>query len=183
MKLVRGLSLLSEKELKGKIESRYQEGVKAGQSKNKTQVENLEKAVERKTKDAEKLKTFQKDLELKIEELEAHQDAVREIVKKDIQNKDMAAILEAKKDGLDTREAKLKDRAARLAEEEAGEYKKGYADGVADGVRKISEITQGDRDNAMKIAMVAASSHTPVANMKEAMDVNHQLTEGSNTTK
>ena len=86
-------------------------------------------------------------------------------------------MLEAKQEGLDRKEAKLKDRETRIGVEEDGEYKHGYADGVADGVRKISEITQKDRDGAMKIAMVAAASHTPVANIKE-INSELQLTTG-----
>lgn len=111
--------------------------------------------------------------------LEEAQDEAREVVKAQIANADKENMLDAVKERLDVREASFKDREAKLESKEEGRYKAGYADGVADGVRKISEITQKDRDNAMKIAMVAASSHTPVQNMKEVMNVNRQLTAGT----
>lgn len=140
----------------------------------KSQVENLERAVSNREREIRKLDDRIAHLEeenerknARIEVLQDERDEVREIAKQQMINEDNLAILESRKATLDERESKLKDQESKLSDKEESNYKKGYADGVADGVRKISEITQEDRNNAMKIAMVSAASHTPVNNLKE----------------
>lgn len=181
-----GTVVLTEKELNNKVESRYHEGVKAGiekgEASSKKRLEDLEKSIEKKNKEIERIKENAEEaeesanrqierLEAKIEVLEDERDDVREVVKKTMENEDLAAVLAAKKEGLDKREAKLKDRESKVGQEEEGEYKRGYADGVADGVRKINEITAGDRENAMKVAMVAAASHSTPEVIREVTNV------------
>lgn len=117
-------------------------------------------------------------LETKIDVLESERDDVRGVVNLEVHLKDLESSLDQRKSDLDERTAKLKTRESNIDSKEETNYKKGYADGVADGVRKVSEITAKDRENAMKIAMVAASSHTPVQNLKELNNV-HSLTAGT----
>lgn len=189
MKLVKGYAVLKQTELDEAIKDAEKRGAEKGSRESKARLESLEKAVEKKNKDIERLKEQAeeaeesadrhiKSLEIKIQVLEEERDDVREVVKQSIDNEDLAATLGAKKEGLDKREAALKDRESKLTSKEEGRYKEGYADGVADGVRKINEITQKDRDNAMKVAMVSAASHTDPRIVAEINNVK-SLTEGT----
>ena len=178
MKTIKGYVVLKETELRELEVQQYDDGVKDGESFTEDRIESLEKGIKKKEKTIEILDRELGDANLRVEVLEEERDDVRDVVKQQIANADEESSLQAIKDGLDKREAKLKDRAARLEEDEAGEYKKGYADGVADGVRKISEITQEDRNQAMKVAMVAAASHSTPEVIKELSRGTNQLTEG-----
>lgn len=189
MKLIKGYTLISQSELEDSLLHAEKRGVDKGSKESKKRLEDLEKSVEKKNKEIERIKENAEEadesanrqierLEAKIEVLEEERDDVREVVKKSMENEDLAAVLTAKKEGLDKREAKLKDREAKLADEEDAKSKASYADGLADGLRKAHEITQKDRENAMKVAMVSAASHTPAETMKELNNV-HQLTAGS----
>lgn len=179
---IKNTVIISESKLNDKIESRYHEGVAEGIKRNKAQVANLDKAVAKKNKEIERLQEQSDDdrdkynrevqkLEAKLDILEQEREDVREVVKQEIDNEDLAAVLAAKKEAMDRKEAKLKDREARIGQEEEGEYKRGYADGVADGVRKINEITASDREGAMKVAMVAAASHSTPEVVRELNNV------------
>lgn len=53
----------------------------------------------------------------------------------------------------DARVKRLGERQKRLGEEENDEYKKGYSDGVADGLRRAHDITREDRKMLTMIAM------------------------------
>lgn len=193
MKLFKGYAVLSQVELDKALKEAEDKGAKNGEKSSKARIVELEKGLDKKTKDIEKLtdnyETKVERLTRKLEKVEAERDVLaeerddtREVVKQQLDNDDKAAVLEARKDSLDNKEAALKDRENKLESKEEGRYKTGYADGVADGVRKISEITKGDRDNAMKIAMVAAASHTPLANIKE-INSEYRLTEGAENSE
>jgi chromosome segregation ATPase len=197
--------VLTKEELHKKLNKKFDEGYSYAKGDNENRVEQLEKEKKKlqrsETKAQEELEEAREDhkvelarlktvnerdvKELKetIKVLEANQNTARDLVQQEIVLKDQQAVLEAEHERLDARETKVKDRESKLTSKEEGRYKEGYADGVADGVRKISEITQKDRDNAMKVAMVAASSHTPAANMKEVMNVNRQLGSGEPATE
>lgn len=190
MKTIRGYVILKESEYQGIRGELFRDGFKDGKEDAQDRIESLEKGLKKKNKELENCKEDMEQLEADmtkeilrlretVEVYEEERDEAREVVKAQIENADTQSSLEALKDGLDAREAKLKDRAARLEEDEAGEYKKGYADGVADGVRKISEITQADRDGAMKVAMVAAASHSTPEVIKELSNGTKALTEGT----
>lgn len=150
-----------EKEIREEAEERVE-----------SRVETLTDTVKNQKKTIKQLNEDKEELKIQVDVLESDRDDVRTVLTKEMHLEDLSAVLQQKKEDLDAREAKLKDRASKLDTDEDKSYKTGYADGVADGVRKISEITQADRDNAMKIAMVSAASHTPVANIKE---VNREL--------
>lgn len=189
MKVTKNYNLISNTELEELEKDFFRKGWKKGEENQKERVEELEKALTRKDKALGKLQTkyddyieFAEDkfsnLETKIEVLEEKRDSVREVVKQTIENEDTAAVLEAKEEALNAREERLNDRESDLNDAEGRVQKGSYADGLADGLRKAHEITQEDRNNAMKIAMVSASSHTPVETMKELNNA-HQLTTGS----
>lgn len=144
----------------------------------KAKMDNLVAEAKKLRKDKARIQEMLDEADEKIEVLEDRVDESREIAKKEIELGDKEALLTALKEGLDTKEAKLKEREARLLEEEDIKDKAAYADGLADGLRKAHEITEKDRENAMKIAMVSAASHTPTETMKELNNV-HQLTTGS----
>jgi chromosome segregation ATPase len=95
---------------------------------------------------------------------------LKELENNRVEQQVTAIELEGKELLLDAREKQFKsfteelkeskEAADALAEEK---YKTGYSDGLADGLRKIHEITAEDRKQAMQVAALAASSHTPEA--------------------
>lgn len=152
-----------------------EEGRKDSDAKYKEKIQSLEvKAIETKS-ELEK-----SNAELKV--LRADRDKVREVLKKEMENKDLEIQLVNMKSLQDKREERLNKRSNELDSEEEANYKKGYADGVADGLREVHKITQGDRDNLAKIAMVAAASHTSIETIKE-VNSEFRLTEGSTSAK
>ena len=76
-------------------------------------------------------------------------------------------------DFLANREKKLRANRAALEEDENQEYKKGYADGLADGLRKAHEITREDRK---MMTMIAMSTNQGAA-INEAAKISRQLEE------
>ncbi len=197
MKLFKGLTLISQTELSDALKDAekraYDKAKKQFEAEYAERFETAEKTIKARNKTIAGLRedieeqdgTYNKAVEkltATIEVYEADRDEARDVIKQKMANDDKEVVIQQFKEQLDERQAKLKTREAKIGQEEEGEYKRGYADGVSDGVRKISEITQGDRDNAMKVAMVAAASHTPVENIKELNNV-HQLTAGSDSKK
>ena len=100
------------------------------------------------------------DASIKIDVLEERIEDSRTLARKEIELSDKDAVLSAIKEGLDKRESKITERLRAVEEEETNKYQEGYADGVADGLRKAHEITENDRENAMRVAMIAAGSHS-----------------------
>lgn len=121
-------------------------------------------------------------LRTQVKVLEEEREEHRDMVLLKLANEDETALLDAQKEQIRKAQERLEESESLLAEAEEGNYKKGYADGIADGLRKVHEITAKDREDAMKIAMVSAASHTSTDNLKELNNV-HQLTEGSKSTK
>lgn len=189
MKLIKGYALISQTELDEALKEAEARGAEKGSKNSKARVAELEKAVEKKNKELELKQEKHSDelakrdrqmerLQAEVEVLEGDRDDVREVLKTKMENEDLATVLEAKKEKLDEREARVKDLESKLADKEDKNYKSGYADGSADMARKIGEITQQDRDNAMKVAMVTAASHTDPRIVKEVTSA-YQLTEGT----
>jgi len=162
------------KRLEEEYADKFEQQEKTIKARNKTIQILREQADEAETDNERKIE----QLEATIEVLQEDRDNVRDVAKKEMENDDRAALLDAKKEGLDKRAAAIKAREAELDTEEEAKNTSHYADGLADGLRKAHEITQKDRENSMKIAMIAASSHTPVANLKE-LNSEHQITAGS----
>lgn len=178
MKLIRGLAILTQAELDKELANAEKRGEKQSGKADKARIEELKKSDERKTKEIEKLKDKLHDTEEALSVYKEEREKVREVVKQGLENDDLKSVLDARKEALDKREAQLKDEAQELKNEEGRVQKSAYADGLADGLRKAHEITEKDRENAMKIAMVSAASHTPASTMK-GLNETHQLTAGS----
>ena len=181
--------IISRKKLEDELADAYGSGAEFGEENAQERLEQNAKTIKDKNRSIKRLSDELKDatelhedelnrLQKKIELFEEQREELRDAYKTQVENDDKAAALEAIKEGLDRKQAAIRDRESKLNSEEEHNYKKGYADGVADGLRKIGEITAKDRENAMKIAMVSAASHTPTANLKELNDV-HKLTDGS----
>lgn len=78
--------------------------------------------------------------------------------------------LEEDKKLYEHRLARLSKRESRLEVEENDEYKKGYSDGLADGLRKAHDITREDRKYLTMIAMST--------NQSEAIKTSQKALEG-----
>jgi len=178
MKLFKNTVIISKTELDKALKDAEATGYEKGGKASKTRIESLEAGLERKEKAFQKTHTELNEAKEAIEVYEEERDTVREVVAQRIKNDDNAALLDARKEGLDEREASIKDQLSDLEAAEGKVKKSAYADGLADGLRKAHEITAVDRENAMKIAMVSAASHTSTENLKELNSV-HQLTAGS----
>lgn len=164
--------LLEEREYGAENSKKYVKGLKKD-------ISHLEETLEEERAEAERSDRKIQILETNIEVLEEERRDVRAVTQQYIENGDQLAAMASKKDSLERKEAKLKDREDRLGEEEEGEYKRGYADGVADGVRKINEVTAKDRENAMSVAMMAAASHSSPEVVKELNNNVKSLAEGT----
>lgn len=185
MKFIKGYKLISQEEL-SKLEA---DAEVRGAKESKQRIDELKRSVEKKNGEIDHLRQQQEDLcetaerqierlEAKIEVLEEERDEVREIEKQSLKNADTVAILKAKEESLDKREKSLDKREEKLADAEETKKMAAYADGLADGLRKAHEITEKDRENALKVAMVSAASHTSPETMKELNNV-HQITAGN----
>lgn len=185
MRLIKGYKLISQKELDEKIA----DAEKRGGENSKQRIEELKRSVEKKNREIELLENEQEDaeellertverLEAKISVLENERDDVRDVEKQSLKNADTVAILNAKEKSLDSREASLNKREEKLVDMEETKNMAAYADGLADGLRKAHEITEKDRENALKVAMVSAASHTSPETMRE-LNNDHQITTGN----
>nr|DAX93588.1 MAG TPA: hypothetical protein [Caudoviricetes sp.] len=185
MRLIKGYKLISQKELDEKIV----DAEKRGGENSKQRIKELKRSVEKKNREIELLENEQEDaeellertierLEAKISVLENERDDVREVEKQSLKNADTVAILNAKEKSLDRREASPNKREEKLVDMEETKNMAAYADGLADGLRKAHEITEKDRENALKVAMVSAASHTSPETMRE-INNDHQITTGN----
>ena len=184
MKFIKGYKLISQRDL-SKLEA---DAEVRGAKESKQRIEELKRSIEKKNSELVNLRHQKEDLdkimgykikrlETKISVLEEERDDIREIEKQSIKNADTVAILNAKEKGLDKREKSLDEREEKLADAETTKKMTAYADGLADGLRKAHEITEKDRENALKVAMVSAASHTSPEIMKELNSV-HKITTG-----
>jgi len=178
MKAFKNYVILTQKELTERAKEQYRDGVKDGEKNSTKKIEELNKALERKEKAFQKTHDELTEAKEAVQVYEEERDKVRDVIKERILVDDKAAVNDARSDTLDEREARIKDQLAELEAKTSSVQKSAYADGLADGLRKAHEITATDRENAMKIAMVSAASHTPTETMKELNNV-HQLTAGS----
>jgi len=152
--------------------------IETGKNNSKKQISELKAQVSKYKVNEIKLnnKIELQDAELKV--LRDNKASNIKLAKKEIDLDYRESVLAKNEDIQSEKSKELADRAKNIDSEEEANYVKGYADGVADGLRKVHEITAKDRDNLSKIAMVAAASHTNTETMKE---INHEfrLTEGS----
>lgn len=185
MRLINGYRLISQKEL----DKKTADAEKRGGESSKQRIEELKRSVEKKNGEIKLLENEREDtkealertikrLETKISVLEGERDDVREVEKQSLKNADTVAILNAKEKSLDRHEASLNKREEKLVDMEETKNMAAYADGLADGLRKAYEITEKDRENALKVAMVSAASHTSPETMRE-LNNDHQITTGN----
>lgn len=168
------MPFISRDKLKTKLESKWHDGVKEGLARGKKQINTLEiAAVERQDK------LDKATAELKV--LRADRDKVRTVMQTEMEQADNAFVLAKQKQLQDARDKRLDEREAKIGDEESSLYKGAYADGVADGLRRIGEITKEDRDNMAKIAMVSAARGTDPAAVQGVADA-LRITEGTPTT-
>lgn len=178
MKIIGKTVIINKNELDKALKDAERDGWDKGAKSSKTRIESLEAGIERKEKALQKTHAELSDAKEAIEVYEEERDKARDVVKQQMLNEDRENILDARQEALDAKEARIKDQLTDLDSAESKVKQSAYADGLADGLRKAHEITAQDRENAMKIAMVSAASHTPTETMKELNNV-HQLTAGS----
>ena len=102
-------------------------------------------------------------LEGRIEVLEGLKNESIKLQKKEIDLETKQALLDAKTSSAVEVKKQLEVERSEYAEELEKRQRGWYADGLADGLRKVHEITAEDRKQAMQVAALAASSHTPDA--------------------
>lgn len=111
------------------------------------------------------------ELEEQLEVLEALENKRKEQSVQTIELANRETLLAAREKqykSFETEIKRVKEEAKNEADAVAQQF---YADGLADGLRKIHEITAEDRKMSMQVALVAASSHTPGAAKKIAASV------------
>lgn len=113
-----------------------------------------------------KLATVKDISDQKLADLEKQRDYYQELeinadaVEKSMREVKLAKVdLKADQDELFHREERLKRRFSLLEEEENQQYKAGYSDGLADGLRKAHDITREDRKYLTMIAMSTNQSN------------------------
>lgn len=123
-------------------------------------------------------------LKNRIEVLEDLVEDSNDLQRKEVELEAREAILEASEATVDTFDAKLAEERQKAVELGDTKYKGGYADGLADGLRKAHEITAEDRRQSNQIAALAAASHQPDATKQIAAaiakDVARALPSGQN---
>ena len=134
LKLVHRLAL-------GKVKKELAEAnIKVGELEGKLSIKDAEKAKVQESLD------FYKGLENDRESIDS-QKRVLKVVQED---------LAEDKKLLEHRTERLSKREKVLEEDENAEYKKGYSDGLADGLRKAHDITREDRK---MLTMIAVSTN------------------------
>ncbi len=145
---------------KVKLTSKLQEGkLKKEISTKDAQVSRLESKIEILKSDVEGLKE-ERDY---FKGLEVDREVVERGKKKLALDKQD---LEDELEQLTRREKRILKRSERLEAEENDEYKKGYSDGLADGLRKAHDITREDRKYMTMIAMSTNQSEAIKTSVK-----------------
>lgn len=118
------------------------------------------------------------DLEAENKVLNQLQNDAVEVRVNSLENEEERKVLKQK-------ELNLDKRTKALEKKETAEYKSGYQDGVADGLRKGYDLTASDRQNMASIAALAAASHSDGATklIAEQIVVGMQQRELPATTK
>lgn len=154
----------------------YNNGYEDGKSEYESELEESQETV---TENKATIKAKNRkiaELEVELEVLNKQKKEARDVVVGRLANEEKATELSERQSVVYKREEKLDKREAELKElsEETDnkQYKNGYADGVSDGVRKIGEITQEDRNNAMDVAKISAASHSQPETVKAVLDAN-----------
>mgnify|MGYP001278448323 CR=1 FL=1 len=177
--LPKGYILIHEDEFDARLNEAYDDAVQTEEFESAKRAEKAEAELEKRDAAIGILKRKSDIAKAQIAVLEEEREEVRAMVTKDMELQDMQALLTQREELLNKKEDRLKDRLNEVTDEEEGQYKRGYADGVADGVREIHNVTSQDRENAMKVAMVAAASHTSAEVVKELNNNVKSITGGT----
>ena len=152
----------------------YENGYEDAKSEYISEVEELQETVDENKATIKKKNREIANLNVELEVLNKQKTDARDVVTKRLANENVAADLKAREELVAKRESKLAEREEKVVTTEIStkdsQYKAGYADGVSDGVRKIGEITQQDRDNAMDVAKISAASHSNSETVKAVLD-------------
>ncbi len=167
--------IISKEKFAKRLTQKREQGYEAG-------LEEAERKLTLKDNKITKLERELSKANTELEVLREDKEEARDVLKAKIEAEDLTSILAKTKQLQDKREEALNKRAEEIDSEEEANYVKGYADGIADGLRKVHEMTEKDRDNLAKVAMVAAASHTDIATMKE-INSEFRLTAGSTDKK
>lgn len=160
-------------------EEEYTKAFRNAKRQFSAEIRELEDELEEALAENKSLVKNQKNLQSEIDILNKERKNARKLTSKRIELEDREALLEANEESIERRIEFLNDRETKIGDKEEGQYKMGYADGVADGVRKINEVTAQDRENAMRVAMVAAASHSTPEVIRELNNGTKALTEGT----
>ena len=167
---------------KDKYNKDIKEAIEDGKIYSNLTIEKLKSRIESQEDLIFKYKDSNRELEAEVNVLNGLKNSYHKNIKTEVELEGMKIKLESQIDTNERLHSLIKEREEAITSQEESNYKKGYADGVADGVRKINEITAKDRENAMKVAMVSAASHTNIDTMKE-INNEFRLTEGSSSVK
>lgn len=134
-----------------KVGHRLEKGrLKKELSTHKAKIEKLESRLESeqhvseaKISDLEKERDYYKSLENDRDKIEAEKRVIK------VEKEDLAEDRKL----YNHRTERLKKRETELGEEDNAQYKNGYSDGLADGLRKAHDITREDRKFLTMIAM------------------------------
>lgn len=95
-----------------------------------------------------------------VTELTEENKALVQLNNDAVQVKVLKLELDETKKVLDQKEKALEKKSKAIEEKKTADYKSGYQDGVADGLRKGYDLTASDRQNMASIAALAAASHS-----------------------
>ena len=156
------MSILGNKELKKELENiKLTKRLEKGRlEKEISELKSKSELLESQKADLDQALSYYKGLENDREKIEKDKKKLR-LDKQDAE--DMA-------EELNRKEARLKKRLDRLEAEENDEYKKGYSDGLADGLRKAHDITREDRKYLTMIAMSTNQSEAIKTSQKAISD-------------
>lgn len=146
------------------------------------EVKSNERDIQRYEKEAIKAKDELEKATVELEALREARSDMRNVRKVELELEIKQDDVSAKEKLVDAKQKRLDSRLADLEKEQGDEYKKGYSDGVADGLRKVGELTEQDRNNMTKIAMVSAARGSNAAEIQGVTDV-LQLTESNPNKK
>jgi hypothetical protein len=164
----------------------YKKVIKKQEQAAKDTAEKHEIAVD-KLKRRHELELEKKDTkidgaEAKVGALKERLDGQKKVATQLVDLENRESILAAREQAQGKTADAIKDITKKAEASEEFGYKKGYGDGVADGLREAHKITAEDRRMAMQIAALSAASHTPGAATKLAEkvlnDVTKQLASG-----
>lgn len=134
-------------------------------------IKELRKSLGRKNENIEALNIKITSRDESIRSLLEFKSAHEKTLKKQIELDSRQATIEANEQSVKDREKDFETAGKKIAEIEKRNYESGYQDGVADGLRKVHEITAEDRRMVMQVAALSAASHSDGATQEIAKEI------------